>query len=284
MQKIQDQIIAPSQTIYVAPYGNDDNDGTVPEKAVKTLDRAIELARDNIPELNIIIFPNPTDEGNIIQLSQPIYCEKDLYRYPTSKKLKNISITTDYNALLANNFKMPKIKIPFGYKWFGQYLNKEGKPNVYAFGNFFILNCDKVTLNYLELDASAPYNANSDYFLNALFINTHNISINSTKITLGKDTALVNMFDEILSTLVISGSTNIQGDGWLVRCKRPKLFKKDWDKQDFNAEGMAYATASGINSIINIYLKTKSAVIDTTITNKQNGGFTDNVKIGLKNF
>ena len=55
LQKIQDQIIAPSQTIYVSNHGDDNNDGSDWTKAIRTLDKATELVRNNVPTVSIVL-------------------------------------------------------------------------------------------------------------------------------------------------------------------------------------------------------------------------------------
>lgn len=62
MQKLQDQIINPYQYIYVdAINGNDSNDGTSWDKAIKTLDNAYNIMKANVPQITIYLNNDVAD-------------------------------------------------------------------------------------------------------------------------------------------------------------------------------------------------------------------------------
>ena len=130
LQKLQDQIITPSLTLYVdQKNGNDDKDGKSQVTAVRTLDKAVSLIRPNIPTvtINIMTYNEPEDQiYNTFTLNEPINNEKlniDTFRiiadwenyrqYSTVAKI--IVPYGSYNTGAYNYDYNP----PRGYKWWG---------------------------------------------------------------------------------------------------------------------------------------------------------------------
>ena len=100
IDKIQAQIIAPNQTIYVSNNGSDETGLGTLQNPVKTLDKAQELIKTNVS--NITIYLDNTDDNVEYTFTvQPF----------VSKSNTNITIRAkDYWSAAENNVKKPILK------------------------------------------------------------------------------------------------------------------------------------------------------------------------------
>lgn len=149
LQKLQDQIIAPNQSIYVnAINGNDDNDGTSSSKAVRTLNKAYELIKKTVPEITIFLY---NGQEGITYEAYPLDMVDEGY---STEQLNFKVLTTSSNTI------KPTIRLNFGQvKGRGGYdkTGKYGHPMV--FGNIFVQGTSNLYINieYMKIEANTSY-------------------------------------------------------------------------------------------------------------------------------
>lgn len=149
LQKLQDQIIAPNQSIYVnAINGNDDNDGTSSSKAVRTLNKAYELIKKTVPEITIFLY---NGQEGITYEAYPLDMIDEGY---STEQLNFKVLTTSSNTI------KPTIRLNFGQvKGRGGYdkTGKYGHPMV--FGNIFVQGTTNLYINieHMNIEANTNY-------------------------------------------------------------------------------------------------------------------------------
>lgn len=279
IDKLQNQIIAPSQTLYIDNINGSDETGEGTwEKPIRTIDRAIELAKDNIPTLSLILRIRDNDEQNIYTMTRPINSRSNFSPTNPYKKLSNVSISVEWTDWEKYE-KKAKIIVPYGYCWFGQ-MNQNG--TIFSYGNMFSLYVDTITLTRMEIDLSSPKITDKSISLNSVFIMSNTITLDTCNITLAKDTSLVNLLDSFVEKILIKGSTTINGNGLITSCHKPIQFNEGWQGTN-DGSGTAYNPITGVNSIVNIVQKNNST-INENITANENGGYTNNVHVIYKNY
>lgn len=279
IDRLQAQIIAPSQTLYIDNInGSDENGDATFVNPIRTIDRAIELAKDNIGILSLILRIRDNDEQNIYTMTRPINARADFYPTNPYKKLTNISISTEWTDWEKYK-KKAKIIVPYGYCWFGQH-NDNG--NIFSYGNMFSLYVNTINLARMEIDLSAPKITDKSISLNSVFVMSNNIMLDTCTITLAQNTSLLNLLDSFVEKILIKGTTSVNGSGLITDCHKPIQFNEGW--QGINdGSGTAYNPVTGVNSIVNIVQKNVST-IDENITANENGGYTNNVHVIYKNY
>lgn len=149
LQKLQDQIIAPNQSIYVnAINGNDDNDGTSSSKAVRTLNKAYELIKKTVPEITIFLY---NGQEGITYEAYPL----DMVDEGYSTEQLNFKV-----LITSSNTIKPTIKLNFGQvKGRGGYSSsgKYGHPMVS--GNIFVQGTSNLYINieHMNIEANTSY-------------------------------------------------------------------------------------------------------------------------------
>ena len=228
IDKLQSQIVSPSQTIYVdQKNGNDSNDGTTITKAVRTLDKALTLIKPytNTVSIQLQTF---TEKENLIyntfNLSSPIDIN-NTYHVDTFNLIGywDSYRTDDINA---------KIIVPYGFKRSGQYDFSTGEAiEKKCWGNFLFTSGVNVSLQ--QVIPVFPDNIQtSDNFVNAVFSGiAMSVSLSegrNNKIMLpSTNTSILNCylgssFDRLYFYL-----QNIQGSGFLTKWGYPAFYIND---------------------------------------------------------
>lgn len=159
LEKLQNQIIAPSQTLYVdQKNGNDDNDGTTSEKSVRTLDKLITLIKKDIKTLNINLKTYTEDENKTYNT---FYVNKNINN--SKLNIDNINIIGTWNSY-KNNRIVARIVVPYAYVNTGYYdYTDSGNIPYYQWGRFFIIGPINVMLQSVVFDFPEDTSDESKY-------------------------------------------------------------------------------------------------------------------------
>lgn len=143
LQKVQDQIIAPSQTLYVSNNGSDETgDGTI-TKPYKTIDFTATKINYYVPTVTIVI---DNDCENLNYSMHPI----DFWGKQTESF--NITITNWEKILQGDEFK-PKLTINKGKA----FITYNGSIQLFGWGNFIASNIDTVNINCMNIYIGDDY-------------------------------------------------------------------------------------------------------------------------------
>lgn len=142
IDKLQDQIIAPVQNIYVDTVnGSDENDGTASNKAVQTLPKAFTLINKNIPQVNIYL-DNITE--NKIYETTPL----DIFDQGYSTERINIQPTYFQTPTVIK----PTIRLKYGKVRGTAGYHNGAQQSSYRYGNILYNGSADLYLSYLIID------------------------------------------------------------------------------------------------------------------------------------
>lgn len=266
IDKLQAQIITPTQNIFVdQKKGNDNNDGTTKDKAVETIDKALTLIK---PYTNIVVINLQTyaESENLIyntfSISKPLDISNKYH-------VNTFALTGDWEPYKTDNINA-KIIVPYGKKQTGMYDYSTGVAlEKCVWGNFLFVSGNNVQLNQvipvfpdsIETDASKYMNTVFSGITGSARIyegynNTIQLSSANTSILNGY---LGSSFDNLFFYL-----QNIQGTGFLTKWGYPALYINDPKK---NPEETKYPGTSGSNQqyIINKIISSGTTINPTIL-------------------
>ena len=189
LQKLQDQIIAPIQNIYVDSInGNDTNNGTA-HNPVKTLNKAQQLIKNEIPTVYIFLF---NDNNQTYSFDNSFFLSKN----NDEIQIRALDVYSDYN---------PVITVSLG---------REGGtdpayPNTYTVGYMLTKNFAKVRI--YGVDIKYPDNAViSDKYAEQLiqYCSDFRMSYDS-KITLIDNAVLLSSIPNNSNNIILTSSSII---------------------------------------------------------------------------
>ena len=268
LQKVQDQIVAPSQTIYVdCQNGDDDNDGSTYTKRVKTLDRAIDLIKKDVPTITFTLEIYDDDAKNIYPLSKVINVSN-----------KDVIISGSWQSWF-NYKKYPKITVPYN-KINLQDRDEEGNL-VYKYGNVLVQGASSLYLQRVSIDLSTPKFDNPAVGLNCIAVGGTLISTQYTDITLAKSASILNTYNTVLNSYKLQ-LTNVYGSGFLATCNRPASFPDNWNGIDGIDEAKEIIPSS-VLCVINAALY-DATNIDSNIKANGNNGYATSVHVSVSSY
>ena len=236
LQKVQDQIIAPEQNIYVSNNGSDETGDGTRSKPYKTIDKVSENIKEGVPKINIRIID---DTGTI-----PFYISKCIRPKTGNTNLTIMGDSQEYNI---NQQKRIQIYVnPSSYFEY-TYQNKTWN----AYGYFIASNWNDINIVALEIhppigiDApSSPYQPTAEKYNRQLF-NSYNLTIKYSLITLNNNClwrpGTLNCFlSNIFSTI------NQQSDFYIINAYYNRFTEEDETVR--NVPNMFGAITSIINS------------------------------------
>ena len=281
LQKLQDQIIAPSQIIYVdCKNGNDENDGSTYEKRVRTLDRAIDLIRTSIPYVNLVLNSYADDRLNTYTISKPILGGITNFENNTAKDLTEIKIETNWNQWNTNGNKRAKIIVPYG-QIERRVSTTDNKSFEYRYGNCLFVSIPKIYLQRVDIDLSNPKINDDNLVANTVVYGYSIFSNQYSDIELSNTSRILTIYNSVIEKFQLQLS-KIIGDGLLASCVHPAWFPANWNGTD-GTEGAEATKPTTINSVINTVLF-DAADIDSKIKSKDNKGFTNNIHLVYINY
>ena len=170
IDKLQDQIIAPRQDIYVnADYGSDETGDGSAGNPYETLDKAVTAIKPTIPSVYLWLINNKPD----LEYTCSVINFNDIdYAY--------IGVTDGTN-LMINNYRA-KIKVKYGKSVGGQ-KNVDGVlKQSYYFGTTFVRNVKELRLVGLDITVEDGFDDETKYE-QILFMSVNKLSIGRTFIT-----------------------------------------------------------------------------------------------------
>ena len=247
IDKIQTQIIAPSQVLYVdQKNGNDNNDGTTQATAVRTLDKAVSLITKNIPTLTI----------NLTTYTKP---ENQIYNtFNISKPIDNSALKVDTFRLVGTwdtyrtEHIIAKIIVPYGKVSTGVADYSSGSPvEYYQWGRFFIEKPINVYLQSVMFEFSDD-TLDKDKYRNSIFYCLNKSyemrDCHSNTMTLKDNCSIINVYNmtniDIINFSLGSGAT-ITGTSLIIDDSNSKRYKTD-PKTNPDAEYVAGDTVGGL--------------------------------------
>ena len=267
LQKVQDQIIAPEQTIYVDNVnGSDANNGSSTTKAVKTMARAYAVIKKDCRKI-IVRLKNEKEN--------PAYDMEAWDFYNTN--VEEIEITP---YVWKVQLVKPKLNIKYG-KLFAYGRNVSGDYHTfYWLGNIAIGNISKITINTVDIQIDETIPISTDY--NNFLFKTNNLSIISCAITFEKYTLL--MIEGTNNELQIDTVTLTTNSSYLVRYVHEYNPTIDTDiNTNINNNQIAlYETDTNARCTLTAIVINRK--LPTGITDLGNSGISDNVGIIFKNF
>lgn len=244
LQKLQDQIIAPEQNIYVSNNGSDETGDGTRSKPYKTIDKAGENIKEGVPKINIRIID---DTGTI-----PFYISQCI-----RPKTGNINLTIMGNNQEYNINQQKRIQIYVNPSKYFDYTFQEKTWNVY--GYFIAFNWENITITALEIHPptgitapSSPYQPNIEKYNRQLF-QSYNLTINYSLITLNNNCLWCPRTSNCFLSNVLS-TVNQQSDFYIINA----YFNR------FTEEDVTVRPVAGTFGSI------------TSIINSENGNFTGN--------
>ena len=216
IDKLQNQIIAPVQNIYVDQKdGSDSNDGTSLQKAVRTLDKAVSLIKPYVKTtvINLKIYEEDYNEQyNTFGISKPIYGgDTTLIDGNIGKIITSLTI----KAMYTSSKKTAKIIVPYGCYEDGTFKNT--KPAA-VWGNFLTIGCDDVYLEYVT-PVFNDIETNKNLFLNAIsviFNKSFHLGYTQEINLPSENTHLANLIQGISHDTFIIDNCTIGGEGLLL--------------------------------------------------------------------
>lgn len=255
IDKLQAQIIAPSQTLYVdQKNGNDNNDGTTQATAVRTLDKAVSLIRKNIPTLTI----------NLTTYTEP---ENQIYNtFNISEPIDNYNLAVDTFRLVGTwdtyrtKHIIAKIIVPYGKMNTGVADYTSGSPEAYyQWGRFFLRRPINVYLQSVMFEFSDD-TLDSDKYRNSVFYALEKSfemrDCYGNTMTLKDNCSFINVYGNTnIDIIKFSSDGTITGTSLIIDDSNSKRYKTD-PKTNPDAEYIAGDTVGGlitkyINSGIN---------------------------------
>ena len=277
LKKIQDQIIAPQQTIYVdQKNGNDNNDGTTSNKAFRTLNKAIASIRQDIPTLTINLKTYTEEKDrmyNTFYLNEPINFSNTYQSpYRAIRVSKQFSISATWENYISNNI-VAKIVAPYGKVSTG---DKIDNTLLYAWGNILFI-APKCDLKFVAVNFAFPEDVQNDSkFTNTLFyqlvgsLEIQNIQGNTLQIP--ANCSLLNAYyGTTIDRVEFSQAGTITGEGILINARSGKLFSTDPKTTD----GGKYIDSKTVGGLITKYIKDNSTTFSGSVLG-DTSGLTDN--------
>lgn len=192
LQKVQNQIINPSQTIYVnAITGDDSNDGSSALKAVKTLNKANSLIKSNVNSITIVLNNDTADIEYVFDNNCFI-----------SKSNSSITITIqDYNGSIYNG-KKPIIKLDF-------VRISTSAPNQYKVGYFLCSGFENVSIIGVKIRYPEDATINTSKYARQMILFCSILVLNAA-------TDIELIANAILTAPKISKACSISGDSFKI--------------------------------------------------------------------
>lgn len=246
IDKLQSQIISPSQDIYVdQKNGNDDNDGTTQATAVRTLDKAVSLITKNIPTLTI----------NLTTYTEP---ENQIYNtFNISKPIDNSNLKVDTFRLLGTwetyrtEHIVAKIIVPYGKIGTGIYdYSVEPEKQYYQWGRFFIEKANTIYLQSVLFEFSDD-TIDSEKYRNSIVYGLEKSfqirDLYGNTMTLKNNCSIINVYGQTNIDIINFDASNatVTGTSLIIDDSNSKRYKTD-PKTNPDAEYVSGGTVGGL--------------------------------------
>ena len=252
IDKLQAQIISPSQTIYVDSInGNDDNNGEY-GNPVKTLDKAAMLIKKDVSSVYIIL-DNSYDDM--------VYTFSNSCFISNNNNLLHIS-AKDYNSAINNRKRIPTIELN---------LSKipDSTPRKYIVGYILTYNFESVTL--LNVNIKYPDEAiiKTNIYTQEIFSRCSNLSLNTNCVlNLISNAVIVNPIIEDNNLITMDTTTiNAPNDNSCYLARANSLITSIPEGSENNEEEWSYYYRSEKNAVFTNISQSRSSISNLS-TNK----------------
>ena len=287
LQKLQDQIIAPEQNLYVdQKNGDDDNDGTSEKTAVRTLGKAISLVRQDIPTLTIHLKTYIEEKDkvyNTFHLDEPInFTNTYQSPYRAIRVSKQFTISATWDNYF-NNSVVATIVAPYGKVSTGDKASDGSL--LYAWGNILFI-APKCIMKFVATKFSFPEDLKTDDKYTNTFIyqlvgslEIQNIKGNTTEIP--DNCSFLNAYyGTTIDRVEFSLAGTMNGKGMIVSARSGKLFKTDPKTTD----GGESKNSMVVSGLITKYIKDGSTSIAGNLLGSTKGLYDNTEAIYIKGF
>ena len=255
IDKIQAQIIAPSQTIYIdQKNGNDNNDGTSRVNAVETFDKAITLMKKNTTAITFA-FCTYTEEEDLVY--NKFYVSKQI---PDVGQTKTIFIRSTLISPSYNDYTFAEIVVPYGSFLTGSYYQSDMSRPLKVWGNFLMINPKNVECTMVKFTFPSSASEDTTKFINAVFVNlSENLYLNgSGELKEDGESVFEAGPNKCLMLILNKNITNVKfyrtiltGTDYLIRARYPKYIYYEDPK---NEDAIAVESNYSVNSFISQYI------------------------------
>lgn len=265
IDKLQDQIIAPVQYIYVdAGAGNDDNDGTLQSKPVKTLERAKELIKTSVPTIRIRLANSS---------KQYIYETTPFDFFGTSVTTFDIQ-QSDWSG---GNLLRPIIKLKYGN------IKNQGLVGggfLSLWGNALVGAVNTVSIGgiVIQIDDNKPITTDYKNFI----ANTKNLTVNYCNIQATNYCLCVYSATDCTLNMIKTDFASFSGYLWEA-LENIERYKDDPSLSEQNYEIEPYAVERSTYSVLTA-LADRDTNLTNSVTSLGNGGISNSVYTLYKNW
>ena len=266
IDKLQSQIIAPSQSIVVDNINGSDEtgDGTT-NKPYRTINKAVSAIKQNVPDIKIYL--NASTDNRIYDVT-PIMVAND--------KISFLTYDRDNDYVNKNDSAKPIIRLNYG----NIKSNWSTSGDLYWWGNMFIY-CKEIDITRVRIQLNDPFteeNSARMIFICEKFTG-YSMSVDA------QSYAVFGMYNTE-NNIVLgrnNSAINITGDNYLA-VTREQFYSclKDPKSGDPGARWILGGT--GVFTLINSIMKDPTSTIDNNILSKNNYGCNDSIHVGFANY
>ena len=246
IDKLQAQIIAPNQVLYVdQKNGNDNNDGTTQATAVRTLDKAVSLITKNIPTLTIYLTTYTEPENqiyNTFNISKPID--------NSNLKVDTFRLIGTWETYRTENI-VAKIIVPYGKIGTGIYdYSVEPEEQYYQWGRFFIERANTIYLQSVLFEFSDD-TIDSEKYRNSIVYRLEKAfqirDLYGNTMTLKNNCSIINVYGQTNIDIINfdASKATVTGTSLIIDDSNSKRYKTD-PKTNPDAEYVSGDTVGGL--------------------------------------
>ena len=266
LQKLQDQIINPSQSIVVDCVGGSDETGEgTTSKPYKTINKAVSAIKPNVPDIKIYL--NASTDNRIYDVT-PIRVTND--------KISFLTYDRDDNYVDKNDNAKPIIRLNYG----GVKSNWSTSGDLYWWGNIFIY-CKEINITRVRIQLNDPFteeNSARMIFVCEKFTG-YSMSIDA------QSYAVFGMYNTDNSIVLgrNNSSIKITGNDYLV-VTREKFYSCLKDPKTGDPGTRWILGGSGVFTVVDSIMKDSTTTIDSNILSKNNYGCNNSIHVGFANY
>ena len=266
IDKLQEQIINPSQSIVVDNINGSDEtgDGTT-SKPYKTINKAVSAIKPNVPDIKIYL--NASTDNRIYDVT-PIRVKND--------KISFLTYDRDDNYVNKNDVAKPIIRLNYG----SIRSNWSVDGDLYWWGNMFIY-CKEIDITRVRIQLFDPYteeNSARMIFICEKFTG-YSMSIEA------QSYAVFGMYNTDNSIILGKNNSSIKitGNNYLV-VTREKFYSCLKDPKTGDPGTRWILGGSGVFTVVYSIMKDSTTTIDSNILSKNNYGCNNSVHVGFANY
>ena len=266
INKLQDRIVSPSQSIFVDNINGSDEtgDGTT-NKPYRTINKAVSAIKPNVPDIKICL--NASMDNRIYDVT-PIRVTND--------KISFLTYDRDDNYVDKNDAAKPVIRLNYG----SIRSNWSVDGDLYWWGNMFIY-CKEIDITRVRIQLFDPYtgeNSAKMIFVCEKFTG-YSMSIDA------QSYAVFGMYNTDNSIVLgrNNSSIKITGNDYLV-VTREKFYSCLKDPKTGDPGTKWILDGSGVLTIVDSIMKDSTTTIDSNILSKNNYGCNNSIHVGFANY